>query len=246
MPGIRLITFDLDDTLWDTGDVIARAEQAMLAWLDAQRPDWRRLGIDGLRAARREVAGERPEIAHDFTALRLAVVQRLLSRSGYSAALAASGAEAAFAAFYDERNRVRLFDGVADTLHLLSRRYTLHALSNGNADITRAGLGDLFSAHFSAASVGHAKPHPRMFEASLASAGVRAAEAVHIGDHPLQDISAACAAGMRTIWVNRAGEPWPGPEAAGDAGTPAAPGADAELRHFSELPALLERLAGEH
>ena len=100
MPGIRLITFDLDDTLWDTGDVIARAEQAMLAWLDAQRPDWRRLGIDGLRAARREVAGERPEIAHDFTALRLAVVQRLLSRSGYSAALAASGAEAAFAAFY--------------------------------------------------------------------------------------------------------------------------------------------------
>ncbi|MFX7674824.1 HAD hydrolase-like protein, partial [Acinetobacter baumannii] len=79
-----------------------------------------------------------------------------------------------------------------------------------------------------------------------ASAGVRAAEAVHIGDHPLQDIYAACAAGMRTIWVNRAAEPWPGPEAAGDAGTPAAPGADAELRHFSELPALLERLAGEH
>ena len=34
--------------------------------------------------------------------VRLAVVQRLLSRSGYSAALAASGAEAAFAAFYDE------------------------------------------------------------------------------------------------------------------------------------------------
>ena len=36
---IRCITFDLDDTLWETGPVIARAEQIALDWMKDNAPD---------------------------------------------------------------------------------------------------------------------------------------------------------------------------------------------------------------
>ena len=41
---LRCITFDLDDTLWETGPVIARAEAHAHAWLETHAPritsDW--------------------------------------------------------------------------------------------------------------------------------------------------------------------------------------------------------------
>ena len=39
MAEIRLITFDLDNTLWDVGQVIRHAETQMQAWLDEVVPD---------------------------------------------------------------------------------------------------------------------------------------------------------------------------------------------------------------
>ena len=44
-----------------------------------------------------------------------------------------------------------------------------------------------------------------MFEAALAQTGVSAAEVVHVGDHPIDDIQGAQEIGMFTIWVNLAG-----------------------------------------
>ena len=35
---IKLITFDLDDTLWDTAPVIASAEVVLRDWLEANAP----------------------------------------------------------------------------------------------------------------------------------------------------------------------------------------------------------------
>lgn len=226
-----LITFDLDDTLWDVGSVILRAEQAMAAWLDQHHPAWRRVGPDGLRTLRGEVLSARPDIAHDLTALRLEVLRQTLQRAGLDRSQADTGARGAFAAFFTARNQVTLFEHVRPVLTALASQQPLYALSNGNADIIRAGLGDCFSAQFSAASVGHAKPHPRMFEAALARAGVAAADAIHIGDHPEQDVAAAQAVGMRAIWVNFRGDEWP-----------LARRPDGEIRDFLALPEVIAGL----
>ena len=45
-----------------------------------------------------------------------------------------------------------------------------------------------------------AKPDPAIFRKALASLGVSAEEAIYIGDHPKNDIQAAKALGMKTIW----------------------------------------------
>ena len=77
--------------------------------------------------------------------------------------------------------------------------------TNGNADVQRTGLGHLFDFSLSAASVGKAKPHPRMFEEACHRAHVSAAELAHIGDEPGTDLVGARNAGVTVIWMNRQG-----------------------------------------
>ncbi|HSC75243.1 MAG TPA: HAD family hydrolase, partial [Pseudomonadales bacterium] len=53
------------------------------------------------------------------------------------------------------------------------------------------------------------KPAPHMFLAALERADVAPHEALHIGDHPVDDMQGAQAVGMKTLWVNFSGNPWP-------------------------------------
>lgn len=228
---IRLLTFDLDNTLWDVNLVIRRAEATMIDWLDRHRPHWRAIGPAGLPLLRQQILQAHPQFAHDLTTLRKLLLLELLLQTGHSREDARTGSEMAFDAFYSERNQVELFPGVRQTLESLSKDYELHALSNGNADIHRAGLGDLFQHHFSAAGVGRAKPHPDMFLAALKASGHVAAEAVHIGDHPEQDVAAAQALHWRTVWANFDASNWP-----------LAQPADAEIRRFDQLVEVVETL----
>lgn len=234
MTGVTLLTFDLDNTLWDVEPVILRADAAMVAWLDEHYPRWQSVGAEGLNYLRNTIASGQPHIRHDFTAMRMATVELALTISGHSQAQARAGAKGAFEVFYRGRNEVTLFEHVHSVLTELSRDYTLYALSNGNADIHQAGISGYFQQHLSAASVGFAKPHPRMFEDALALAGVEAGQAIHIGDHPVQDVAAAQAVGLKTIWVNYHAADWRLPTTA-----------DAEVRQFNDLPAAIARLASK-
>jgi FMN phosphatase YigB (HAD superfamily) len=107
----------------------------------------------------------------------------------------------------------------------------MYALSNGNADVQKIGIGHLFSHHLSAAGVGFAKPHPAMFQQALEKANVAPHQAVHIGDHPVQDIQAARDVGMKTIWVNWLNQPWP---------LDMQP--DAVVTNFEDLPDAIEKI----
>jgi putative hydrolase of the HAD superfamily len=117
-------------------------------------------------------------------------------------------AEPAFEAFFAERQRVDLFDDALPALRFWSQRYPVVALSNGNADVHRVGIGQHFHASVSAQSLGVAKPHFRIFEAGAAAAGVQPHEVLHIGDDAHADGVGALAAGMQVAWLNREGHDW--------------------------------------
>jgi putative hydrolase of the HAD superfamily len=53
------------------------------------------------------------------------------------------------------------------------------------------------------ARIGFEKPHPRIFEWALEQAGVRAEEAIHVGDHVDADVRGALAAGMSAVLIDR-------------------------------------------
>jgi putative hydrolase of the HAD superfamily len=202
---LQAITLDLDDTLWPMAPTLHRAEAAMQAWLlhnapatvaAHDRPAW--------LALRRTVVADRPDWAHDLSALRRETIRRALLAAGDDPALA----QTAFDVFFAERQRVDLFDDVLPALARLAARWPVVALSNGNADVQRVpGLGQHFHAAVSARDLGLAKPALAAFTAACARAGADPAATLHVGDDAALDIDGALAAGLQAAWVRRPGGP---------------------------------------
>jgi HAD superfamily hydrolase (TIGR01509 family) len=201
-----VLSFDLDDTLWPVGPVIAAAESALLSWLRARYPQAASgHSIESMRALNAAVAERFPERGHDLTFLRHRALQDLFGAAGHAETLADDALEV----FFAERNRVELYDDVRPSLIRLRARYRLFALSNGNADLKRCGIADLFAGHMTARAAGAAKPDARIYAALLRMAGVEAAQVLHVGDDPLADVVGATQAGMQAVWLNRDAREWP-------------------------------------
>ena len=209
---IKAITLDLDDTLWPIWPTIEKAEQALQDWLAARAPQTALLLAEP--AARHEIRahvnGLHPELKHNLSALRLKSIALALSRSGEDPLLA----EAAFDIFFAARHRVTLFDDALASLVFLSSRFPLVALSNGNADVHRIGIGAHFRASISAQQFGVGKPDLRIFHAAAVAAGVQPHEVLHVGDDAALDVLAALQCGMQAVWVNRTDQLWTHPPAA--------------------------------
>lgn len=201
LPRIRAITLDLDDTLWPVWPTIARAEAQLQAWLAEHAPATHALAAQpGLvRSIRAQVQAEHVALAHDMSALRHEAIRRTLLHAGDNPALA----DGAFEVFYAERQRVDLFDDALPALEYLSSRFPLVALSNGNADVERVGLGRYFHASVSARDAGVAKPDVRIFQRGAEAAGVGSAQVLHVGDDALLDAQGALDAGMQAVWLRR-------------------------------------------
>ncbi len=218
---ISCITFDLDDTLWESGSVLANAEAKLYDWLVRTCPEIANAhSHDALVAHRRAHYASIPEIRHDLTRARLLWLESLLREWGYAAELAQAG----FRVFREHRNAVTLFDGVTHVLGKLGERYAIGAITNGNADVHRIGIGHHFDFVVTPAEAGAAKPDSTIFEFALSAAGAPPADVVHVGDDPVRDVADAAAIGLRTVWMNPAGSPWLGE------GRP-----DAEIRRLDSL-----------
>ena len=226
MGWIRAIIFDLDDTLWDCPPVILRAEHALHDFLRRRYPRVTgRHDLDSMRALRVQIAREHPAMRHDFTWLRLESLRRHAREAGYPESMATE----AFEVFYAARNDVVLFPDVRPALERLARDYRLFAVSNGNANLRAIGLDPYFEATLAAREAGMLKPDRRIFARLLDRAGLRAAEAAHVGDDPHADVEGARSAGVLPVWLNRRSLAWPRE-------TPAPPVVIASL---DELPAAL-------
>ena len=173
MPDIQLLTLDLDNTLWDVDAIIIRAEQDLQAWLASNAPDSMQFYTkDNLPEFRQAVVDAHPKMIHDLSFMRIEVLTRVMSAAGYGEREARSLATQAFGVFFEGRNRVEFFPGALESLEILKERYTLFALTNGNADIERAGLGHLLDGAISSADVGKSKPSKEMFHAPLEKLGL--------------------------------------------------------------------------
>ncbi len=203
---VRAIAFDLDNTLWDVGPVIERAERRVLEWMREHCPRIpERISVEEMRAARQQIARDDPERAHDFTYVRIAALARHARECGYDETVA----ERAFEVFFRARNELDLFDDVRPALERLRTRFALATLSNGNADLGLIGLADLFPVSLNARQIGAAKPDVRCFECLADALRIAPAAILYVGDDPWLDVEAARAAGMRTAWMNRSGVAWP-------------------------------------
>ncbi len=225
---IELITFDLDDTLWDTAPVIVSAEAILRDWLAANAPDLGTVPVEHLYAIRERLVQAEPGLKHRISALRRRVLFLALEDVGYSENKARELANEGFEVFLHARHQIDIFPEVQPVLEILRHRYTLGVVTNGNADVRRLGLSDYFKFALCAEDLGIGKPNPQPFLEALRQGQVEAHAAVHIGDHPGDDIAGAQRAGLRAIWFNPQGKRWEADSRP-----------DAEIQRLSQLPELL-------
>lgn len=232
---IQAITLDLDDTLWPIMPVIVRAEQALQEWLQCHAPQTASLCAlpDTKRAMRAQVEQRFPEFSHDLSFLRRESIRASLEAAGDPPALA----EAAFDAFFAARNAVSLYPGVARALSKLASRYTLVALSNGNADVFRTEAAPHFHSAISAQTFGVAKPDVRIFHAAAAQLNLEPDAVLHVGDDAMADALGALNAGMQAVWINAHDHVWEEKIASHPSYQPASPRMPQPLTvsHLSEL-----------
>ena len=203
---ILALTLDLDDTLWPVLPALERADLAVDAWLQQHYPDVARAWpITAMRALRAQVAAERLDLAHDFTTQRQLTLQHVFATCGITPA----PVDALWEIYFAARNSVELYPDSLPAIRRITARWPLASLTNGNADLQRIGIHTHFAHHICSRDCGMAKPDPRIFLAAAERFGVAPAQVLHVGDDPAMDIVGAREAGLRTAWINRAGEPWP-------------------------------------
>ncbi len=203
---IRAIGLDLDDTLWPIWPTIARAEAQLTQWLSDCAPGAAQVFSDPAARLdlRNQVAVSRPDLVHDMSAMRRECIRLALHRAGEDTRLA----EPAFEVFFEHRMRVDLFADVLPALQFMASRFPVVAISNGNADVGRVGIGRHFAASVSAHQLGVGKPDTRIFHAAAVAVGVAPEAMLHVGDDPALDVLGGLNAGMQTIWVNRTEHTW--------------------------------------
>lgn len=202
---IKIISFDLDDTLYDNGPVMLRAEQALLEHLHAEYPATQHMQLNDWRSLRDQLAAKDNTLASNMTALRLATLSEGLIRNGIAKALARAASEEAMSHFLDHRSDVEIAPEVHQLLDALAGRFPLLAISNGNADIQKLGLQNYFTQAWQPSAQLRGKPTTDMFEAARQDLGFAPGELLHIGDHPVSDIQGAARFGAQSVWLNEAG-----------------------------------------
>ncbi len=202
---IKVISFDLDDTLWSCKPTIVRAEALLYQWLSEHvAVITNKYDSIQLREKRCVLYKQYPELVHDLTRLRLKSFA-LLSEEFK---LCDDWERPAFDVFYQARQQVTLFDDVNPVLDELRHDYTLVSLTNGNADTVLTGVSHWFDFSLNSATVGQSKSEPEIYRQVLQWGNIDAGQMLHIGDDPLNDVSGAKAAGVFAVWLNRKQKPW--------------------------------------
>ncbi|MFC4817462.1 YjjG family noncanonical pyrimidine nucleotidase [Flavobacterium sp. GCM10023249] len=104
-------------------------------------------------------------------------------------------------------NSNHLFEGCVETLEYLHKKYKLHIITNGFAEVqfkklNNSGIYHFFDTVTNSEMAGVKKPHSGIFEHALNKAGATKEESIMIGDCLDADIGGAKNFGMESIFFN--------------------------------------------
>ena len=205
---IKLITFDLDDTLWDNMPTITRAEIDTRKYIEERvgKIEWG--DLNDFLNLREELIKEDPSIAWDISKLRKEIFRKKLAYVKPQS-LRDRIVEEAFTIFIDKRHEIELFEGVENALSELSNKYILGVLTNGNADVYRFDFGKYFKFSISSLEAKNSKPNRAHFDKALEEVeNIAFDEIIHIGDHQINDILFASKLGIESLWFNKNNVDW--------------------------------------
>lgn len=207
LPPIKVLSFDLDDTLYDNKPVLLAAEQAMQTSLQHQLDPVLHQPLDYWSKVRWQLGQQQPEIRHDIGRWRLLGAEAGLLQLGLAKQEAVDIAEQAFQAFWQARTKITIAPEVSALLQQLAAHYQLIAITNGNACVQRMGLGPLFEFGLQAGPDGRMKPFPDLYLAAANKLDVTPQQILHIGDSHRADVMGALNAGCQAAWLDHHARP---------------------------------------
>ena len=207
LDNIDIIAFDLDDTLWPCMPTINHAEKTLYQWLSQNFPRITdRHDPEEMIKIRQQFMVQDERFAIDMTLLRCEFLKMLARKAGYDQNVVS---ESGFEVFYEARQQVDFYDDVMPCLERLHSKYRLGAISNGNANVEKVGLGHLIEYSVSASDLKVAKPDKLIFLNLVERFGVPANRVLYVGDHPEYDVVGPMNAGLQAVWINRENSAWP-------------------------------------
>ena len=205
---IKLITFDLDDTLWDNRPTIIKAEIDTRKWIEDKVGEIEWGDFNDFLNLRDDLIKEDQTIEWDISKLRKEIFRKKL-RHITPENFRDEIVDKAFEIFIAKRHEIKLFEGVKESLKNLSRKYTLGVLTNGNADVYKFDIGKYFKFSISSLEAKDSKPNRAHFDMVITKVNDISFENIlHIGDHQINDILCAYNLGIDTIWFNNNNEHW--------------------------------------
>jgi len=192
------ISFDLDETLFDFRRTLQEALSATSRFLESEAGC--QISPQVLQDTRDALAQTSQGRAMKLLELRKASLENVLQDHPDKTRLV----KGAMQAFETARfGNVYLYPEAQTVLSALSETYTLVAVTNGNTNPEGTDLAGLFETIIFAEDCGIHKPDPRIFEVMMKRLGLNTPKAVlHVGDHLINDIHCAAAAGCATVWFN--------------------------------------------
>jgi putative hydrolase of the HAD superfamily len=212
---VRLVLFDLDDTLFDH----LYASECATAAIHRSHPVLSRRPVELLHREHYRLLNEiHPRMLRGEMTLAEARSERwrrLFEWAGVSVDTERSNEIA------DQYRRIygasqRCVPGAVALLEALKPRVRVGIVTNNLTEEQEGKLRVLklegrIDFMVTSEDAGIAKPHPAIFEAALKRAERKPEESVMIGDSWASDVLGARAAGIRAIWINREGAPRPDP-----------------------------------
>ncbi|MFH0963114.1 MAG: HAD hydrolase-like protein [Planctomycetota bacterium] len=234
MSALRGIFFDIDDTLYSTTEFARKARRASVE----------RMVELGLKIDAETCLKELEEVIAEFSANYGQHFDKLIARLGPGAvgdlnpAVLVAGAVMAYHATKEQD--LAPFPGVAEVFRKLSRTSLVVGVITEGLAVKQAekllwlGLHPFVTpgAIFISDQIGISKPNPKLFKRALDTTGLRAAEAMYVGNRATHDVDPPAALGMHTVLFEHGGK------YAGQLGG-AKP--DYVIHGFEELPPILER-----
>jgi HAD superfamily hydrolase (TIGR01549 family) len=225
---VTILAFDLDDTLWPCMPVIQHAEDTLYVWLDQHYP---RITANHnpqqMVELRKQFTATDKKYSVDLSMMRYEFLKKLATDNRYDIK---EVADKGFDVFYNARQQVTFYDDVFPALERLSTKYRLGAITNGNANVEKVGLGHLIEHTVSAIDLQIAKPDKRIYQALANCFDVPTEQILYVGDHPEYDVIGPQVAGLRAAWINREEQQWP----------PSLPLPKYQFTNLYELEALLD------
>lgn len=205
---IKVISFDLDDTLYSNRQVMLNTDQAMQSYFQQLFSQYQVKQVQQLpnhlfwQPYRQQVLTTDPLLTHDVTEVRRATYQLGLKQLGLAEQCALTEADKAMSHFLLHRNQVAVPAEIPEFLATLSKRYRLIAISNGNVCTQAIGLAPFFEHIFHAGQGLKQKPANDLFHHASNKLNVKPQQILHVGDCGHADIFGAQRAGCRSAWLN--------------------------------------------